>query len=161
MPVDPITRPRVVVCGSMASYEYMRQVADQLAAAGLEPVVPAADGPLEQWSLEASNARKCAASRRHMDAIRDAATHAVLVVNVDRGGCRDYIGPNSFAEVAVAFAEQRAVFLLQGLPDAYADELLAWGVQPLHGDLRPLLAATGPCVGIAQDGPSSGERVPA
>jgi hypothetical protein len=134
---------RVVVCGSMHTLGVMRQIADVLQRAGVPAVVPTPDEDLDAWSLEASNRTKREASRRHMSQIRDTATAAVLVVNVDRRGEHDYIGPNAFAEIGVAFADERPVFLLQGMPDAYADELMAWEVHCLHGDLRPLLSAVG------------------
>ena len=76
-----------------------------------------------------------------MNHIRRPDTVAVLVVNVDRPNVRHYIGPNSFAEIGVAFADERQVFLLQGMPDSYAEELTAWGVTCLDRDVRPLLDA--------------------
>lgn len=53
----------------------------------------------------------------------------------------NYIGPNTFAEIGVAFSDDRGVFLLQGMPETYSEELSAWGVKYLNGNLRPLLNA--------------------
>lgn len=88
------------------------------------------------------------AARRHMKHIRHSRTVAVLVVNVDRPDVRHYIGPNSFAEIGVAFADDRQVFLLQGMPESYAEELTAWGVTCLERDVRPLLDAVSAEPGI-------------
>lgn len=131
----------VVICGSMKSINLMSRIAAVLESAGLKAVAPAADEPAEEWNRDAINALKREASRRHMNYIKQPDTAAVLVVNVDRPEVRNYIGPNAFAEIGVAFADGRAVFLLQGMPESYEDELRAWDVKCLNGDLRPLLSA--------------------
>jgi len=77
------------------------------------------------------------AAWRHMSHIRQDHTAAILVVNVDRPNVPHYIGPNSFAEIGVAFAARRQVFLLQGMPDSYAEELTAWGVTCLDPGRAP------------------------
>lgn len=135
--------PSVVLCGSMSALGLMHELAAALRIAGVEAVVPDADEDWGCWSLEGAAQVKREASRRHIDRIRSSRTAAVLVTNVDRAGRPDYVGPNAFAEAAIAFADDRPVFLLQGMPDLYADELRAWGVQCLHGDLSPLLEQVG------------------
>lgn len=117
----------------------MSRIAQFLRDAGLRVVVPAPDEPSE--TTEISDRVKRMASWRHMDYIQKRRTAAVLVVNVDRPNVRHYIGPNSFAEISVAFAVRRPVFLLQGMPESYAEELTAWGVTCLNQDVRPLLEA--------------------
>jgi nucleoside 2-deoxyribosyltransferase len=126
----------VVICGSMKSLDLMSRIGEFLRAAGLHVVVPAPDE-----TTEISNRTKRLASWRHMDSIKRRRTAAVLVVNVDRPNVPHYIGPNSFAEIGVAFAVRRPVFLLQGMPESYAEELTAWGVTCLNQDVRPLLDA--------------------
>jgi hypothetical protein len=129
-------RPRtVVICGSMKTLDLMSRIASFLRDAGLRVVVPAPD------AAEISDNTKRLASWRHMDHIQKRRTAAVLVVNVDRPNVPHYIGPNSFAEISVAFAVRRPVFLLQGMPESYAEELTAWGVTCLNQDVRPLLDA--------------------
>jgi hypothetical protein len=76
---------------------------------------------------------------RHFHRIRDRRTVGILVANVDKYGVHDYIGPNAFAEAAVAFASRRDIFVLQAIPETYRSELEAWGAIALHGDLTPIL----------------------
>ncbi|MFL6120637.1 hypothetical protein [Actinophytocola sp.] len=121
----------------------MTRIGEILESTGLEVVTPVPDEPEGPWSVEMSTDLKRKASRRHIAHIRHHATAAVLVVNVDRDGVRNYVGPNSFAEISIAFADDRQVFLLQGMPEYYADELAAWGVNCLQGDLRPLVRDLG------------------
>ncbi|GAB1511726.1 hypothetical protein [Actinophytocola sp. KF-1] len=129
---------RVVICGSMKNLGLMNGIAEILETSGLDVVTPEPD---ERTAVSA--AAKRAASLRHMGQIRNQRTAAILVVNVDRPGALNYVGPNSFAEISVAFADQRRVFLLQGMPDYYADELAAWGVECLNGDLPRMVRDLG------------------
>jgi hypothetical protein len=134
---------RIVICGSMKNLDLMAEIGEILRSAGLEVVIPAPDEPEGARSVEVSTDVKRQASRRHISHIRHHATAAVLVVNVDRDGVRNYVGPNSFAEIGIAFADDRRVFLLQGMPEYYADELAAWGVECLNGDPRRLVEDLG------------------
>lgn len=86
------------------------------------------------------------ASRRHMDSILDPATVAILVANVDRPEAPDYIGPNSFAEISVAFSARRKVFLLQSMPRWYAEELTAWDVACLGLKVPPAASDIDPSI---------------
>ncbi len=129
---------RVVICGSMKNLGLMNEIAEMLEMSVLDVVTPEPDD-----RTAVSTAAKRAASLRHMGQIRHQRTAAILVVNVDRPEAVNYVGPNSFAEISVAFADDRRVFLLQGMPDYYADELAAWGVECLNGDLPRLVRDLG------------------
>lgn len=129
--------PRVVLCGSMTALRYMERIREMLTKHGIDAVAPEPDVE-EHYDQRAAVNAKREASKRHFSWIKDERTRAILVVNVDRDGRHDYIGPNAFAEIAIAFSEGRKVFLYQGIPDDYQDELTAWGVTCLHGDLGPL-----------------------
>lgn len=129
---------RVVLCGSMSSHAIMEAISRQLSSRGIRAVIPESD---DKWAgVDDATMRKVKrkASLKHFELIRNDSTDAILVVNVDKNGVSDYIGPNAFAEIAVAFAENRRIFLLHGMPHAYADELEAWGAQCLHGNLAAL-----------------------
>lgn len=133
----------VVICGSMKNLELMQTIGEILRSTGLDAITPVPDEPAGGWTAQSAKELKRLASRRHMNFIRDRATAAVLVVNVDRNGTRDYVGPNAFAEISVAFADERRIFLLQRMPAVYAEELDAWGVECLHGDLNLLAKKLG------------------
>jgi hypothetical protein len=143
MGIGNIEARTVVICGSMKNIDRMTKIGAALKSAGLDVITPVPDKPAGTWSVEMSNTMKREAARRHMGYIRNGATAAILVVNVDRHGVRNYVGPNSFAEISVAFADDRRVFLLKGMPKNYEDELAAWGVECLHGDLDPLVRDLG------------------
>lgn len=133
----------VVICGSMKNFDLMEKIGEILESTGLEVVTPTPDEPMTPWPAESLTMVKREASRRHMSHIRSRNTAAILVVNVDRPDANNYVGPNSFAEIGVAFADDRRVFLLQGMPKCYAEELVAWGVECLNGDLGRLVRDLG------------------
>ena len=128
----------VVVCGSMKNLDLMTKIGEVLKDWGLDVITPEPDE-----RRELSTATKRAASRRHIGHIRHHRTAAILVVNVDRPGADNYVGPNSFAEIGIAFADERRVFLLRGMPECYEEELVAWGVECLNGDLPRLVRDLG------------------
>lgn len=125
----------------MSALPVMVEVRDALQRANVPSVAPPADTASDAAPEETVRERKRLASLAHIRKIFDRSTHAVLVVNIDKYGQRDYIGPNAFAEIAIAFAHGRRVYLYQGIPEQYADELTAWGVTPLHGDLSDVIAS--------------------
>lgn len=125
----------------MSALEVMSVVRDALREANVPALVPPADIEPPELSFDEVVARKREASLAHIRRILDRATIGILVVNIDKYGQRDYIGPNAFAEIAVAFAHARRIFLYQGMPEQYAEELTAWGATCLYGDLRAVVTA--------------------
>lgn len=132
---------RIVLIGSMSAYPELLDCASALNAEGIATVVPEPeDEVVQQLSLFEFEAFKRRVSFAHLRKIRNPRTYAVLAVNVDRHGILNYIGPNTFAEIAVAFAQSKKIFLLQNVPEAYHDELSAWRVTSLLGRLDKLIA---------------------
>lgn len=58
-----------------------------------------------------------------------------MVVNATKNGIDNYIGPNSFAEIAFGFYFNKRVYLLNDIYEPYKDELEGWKVIPLKGNL--------------------------
>jgi len=144
-------KQRIVICGSMSFYGDMQDIQNSLVGNGIPAIVPEVE---DQYTAELSEnnftAFKCRVSFQYLKKIRAPQTVAVLAVNRDKHGIHDYIGPNTFAEIAVAFAQRKRIFLLQGLPTDYIDELQAWGAISLDGSLSKIFqyykAATEPSV---------------
>ena len=80
---------------------------------------------------------KIIASRAHFNRIISNDIY-VLIVNEEKNGIKNYIGPNSLCEIACSFYCNRKIFLLNDIYEPYKDELYAWGVIPLKGDLELL-----------------------
>jgi hypothetical protein len=129
-------KQRIVICGSMSFYKEMVEIQIQLAEDGILAIVPEAEGEtVAAMSAERFAAFKREVSFKYLKKIRDPETVAVLVVNKDKHGIRDYIGANTFAEIAIAFVQSKKIFLLQRMPDTYIDELEAWKCIELDGYL--------------------------
>lgn len=124
---------RIVLCGSMAFSEDMSRIKAILADHGVECVGPEAlDTEAETGEAPLGREYKRKVSRIHMDKVKAPSTAAILVANFDKHGIPGYVGPNTFAEIAVAFSQNKPIFLLNGLPDVYVDELSAWGAVDLR-----------------------------
>lgn len=131
----------VVLIGSMGVYHQVLEIAQNLASIGIRAIVPdAEDDTVQQLSLFDFEQFKRRVSLAHLRRIRDPRTYCVLAVNPDRHGIINYIGPNTFAEIAVAFAQSKKIYLLQGMPEAYMDELSAWRSINLRGNLQQLIS---------------------
>jgi hypothetical protein len=125
----------------MSFHAEMLEISQTLYSKGIEAIVPESDIPLlNALNDQDFNEIKRVVGMRHIRKIRDhKKTYGILVVNRDKHGVPDYIGPNTFAEIAVAFAHYKKIFLFQGIPEFYNDELTAWNVQALHGNLDSLI----------------------
>jgi len=140
---ESMKKQRIVICGSMAFYNDMVQQSRMLKKEGIDTVIPESDDPfLLSISEESFQDVKLNASMRHLRKIRDhEKTYGILVINKDKHGIRDYIGPNTFAEIAVALAHYKKIYLFQGMPAFYQDELRAWNVICLDNDISKLVNA--------------------
>jgi hypothetical protein len=133
-------KKRIVICGSMSFYSDMLEVMRLLKGSGINSVMPEADDNLMHTLKEVDfQAMKRRVSMRHIRRIRDQKTLGILVVNCDKHGFNDYIGANTFAEIAIAISHYKRVYLYQGIPEFYRDELKAWQVISLDGSLANLV----------------------
>ena len=118
---------KIVISGSMSLLDKMKDIAEQLADMGYATVLPEEfDGDIPP---------KAELSMNYFREIAKDDTYAVLVVNEAKRGIANYIGPSAFAETAIAFYFGKRIFLLHDLYAPYRDELAAWGVVPLYGEL--------------------------
>ena len=117
---------RIVLCGSMKVKESIFKIAKILEEKGNEVIVP------KEFIV---NMEKRDASIKHFDEITKKDTDIVLAVNETKNGIENYIGPNTFAEIAMGFYNNKKVYVLNDYYTPYLDELEGWGVIPLKGDL--------------------------
>ena len=120
----------IVLCGSMKIKEEIFKVKEELEKKGFNVLIPEeaiVDMPKEE------------ASRLHFNKVIDPANEYVLVVNATKRGVENYIGPNSFCEIAFGFYYKKKVYLLNDVYEPYKDELEGWEVIPLKGDLNKII----------------------
>ena len=120
---------RIVLCGSMKLKEKIIEIKKILKNKGYEVVTP------KEFKVEMT---KGDATKLHFDEITNEKTNIVLAVNVTKNGIENYIGPNTFAEIAMAFYFNKKIYLLNDIYEPYRDELEGWNVIPLKGNLDNL-----------------------
>ena len=129
---------RIVICGSISHYPSLVECGFRVAALGFLAVLPPSDDEFLARAGMTPNDLKKSLSLKHFDEITNSETSAILVVNNPKRGLENYIGPNAFAEVAVAVSARKAVFLLHEIFEPYEEELIAWGAVPLGGQIDGL-----------------------
>lgn len=120
----------IVLCGSMKVKEKILEVEAKLKDMGYNVLLP-------KECME--GLPKVVASRAHFERIVNLENDTVLIVNATKNGIENYIGPNSFAEIAFAFFYNKNIFVLNDFYEPYQDELEGWNVKELHGDLNNLV----------------------
>lgn len=75
----------------------------------------------------------------HYKAILD--NDAVLIVNSEKNGIKNYIGGNVLIEMGQAYVNGKKIFFLNGMPSglAYMDEIEAMSPVCLNGDLSAIV----------------------
>lgn len=95
-----------------------------------------AEGRMEKISGSESAKRKIDNDfiRKHYDLIKN--SDAILVLNYDKKGIKNYIGGNALIEMGFAHINYKKVFLLNPVPElSYSDEISAMTDVILNGDL--------------------------
>jgi hypothetical protein len=129
----------------MRVHERIAETSRRLEALGVANVAPRPDAAVANARTpEEADARKRAASMRHFRLVMAPETWGILVVNGDGASAPDYVGASAFAESALAFAHGKAIYILNGFPGRYGEELRAWGATCLDGDLAKLAADLAP-----------------
>lgn len=136
---------KITICGSIAFYERMQSMRDELMNLGHEVKLPPheikdEDGRIipiqayyERRKSETSDAswiwnRKAEAIMDHFEKV--AWSDAILVLNYDKNDIRHYIGGNTLLEMGVAFYLKKKIYLLNPIPEiSYKEEIL--GMKPI------------------------------
>lgn len=143
---------KIVICASITATPKMKEVSDFLTAHGHSTEVPfttkrilSGELSMEEF-LKIKNTegdigfRKNANEdliKRYYNLIKE--SDAILVLNVDKNGIKNYIGGNTLMEMGFAYILGKKIFLYNQVPEmSYADEIKA--VQPIliDGDLSKI-----------------------
>jgi hypothetical protein len=146
-------KPIITVCASCAFYRKVNEIQDSLTPLGLEVLVPKLATEMRRtndyevshyktWLADPGDFHKKAALiHGHFDEVAKA--DAILVVNEEKHGRKNYIGGNVLMEMALAFHANKPIFILNEFPeDSQFDEEIR-GMLPilLHGKVTDLPAA--------------------
>ncbi len=118
---------KIVLCGSKKFIPKFFELQKELEEKQFEVVVP------REFIEEIP---KKEASLIHFKEIDKEDVDALLIVNEDKNEKKNYIGANGFAELAFGFYKGKTIYLLNDIYEPYSEELLAWEVIPLKGNIN-------------------------
>ena len=132
----------IAICGSMQFHEEMRKIQKTLERAGHTVLVPKSIELMDTigYVHPTIDEAKISAKIQH-DFIREhfrkiEKSDAILVLNYDKKGIKNYIGGNTFLEIGLAYWLGKKMFLLNPIPDMdYITELYAMQPTVINGDL--------------------------
>ncbi len=130
---------RIAICGSMTWASEMTEIARALQRHGYTCLLPSdtllhmSDPDLKD-RYSADPAIKGNLIKDHYGKI--GMSDAIVIVNPQKNGIANYIGPNTFLEIGFAFVLEKPIFLLYGIPanDWMQAELIAMQPISCNGD---------------------------
>jgi len=131
---------KIFICSSKHFYEKVPELKNQLEKMGHEVTFPAGfdipyiEGELKKKSVENFIEFKKTMLREQEGNIRN--NDAILVLNFEKKGRKNYIGGATFLEIYKAFELGKKVFLINPIPEnIFTDELVGMNPVVLNGDL--------------------------
>ena len=142
---------KIVICASIGFTPQIKEIADKLKTLGHETEIPITsqrilkgEFTLEEFLMKKAKdgdgfVRKIKEDviRRYYQIINKA--DAVLVLNLDKNGIKDYIGGNTFLEMGFAHVLNKKIYLHHDIPSMlYTDEIKAMQPVIINGDLKKI-----------------------
>jgi len=140
---------KITICGSSAFRKQMIENRDELIKMGHEPIVHkdyedivAGVKPdlLEMIENDHANAKKKYGwIKWYYNSIVN--SDAILVLNYDKKGIKNYVGGNTLMEIGFAHVNNKKIFLLNPIPQevSYAAEIEAMTDVIINGDLSKII----------------------
>lgn len=132
---------KIAICGSMVFTDQLLEIKKALENMGYVAFVSSfagehlGKGVDEREKLAIKQKNEQDAMREYWDVIQG--VDAILVLNYDRRGIKNYIGGNSFLEMGFAYILRKKIYLLNDIPeiDIYKSEIEAMNPVVINGDL--------------------------
>lgn len=138
-------RMKIAICSSMVFSEKMIEAKLRLKAAGHEVFVSGFIGSYIGKS-ESEKEKLTLYYKKEKDAIREfwekiKKSDAILVLNYDRRGVKNYIGGNTLMEIGFAHVMNKKILLLNPVPEIefYKSEIEAVKPVILNGDMSKII----------------------
>src|SRR3989344_3786316 len=129
---------RIAICGSMTFAKEMINAGRELEKKGYRIIMPPNIEKYAGGAVKVENKWE----KIELDLIRGyyeeiKKVDAILVVNKDKNGIKNYVGGNSLIEIAFAYVLNKKIFLLNPIPQmSYKDEIEAMNPVVLNEDLN-------------------------
>lgn len=136
---------KITICGSLAFKKEMLEFRDKLKKLGHKPIIASY---IEDLVLGRKPKLLKQIKKNHGKVKKDYGfikwyyqaikrSDAILVLNFDKKGIKNYIGGNTLMEMGFAHIHDKKIFLLNPIPElGYKDEIRAIVTKVLSGDLR-------------------------
>jgi len=142
---------KIVICSSLDFTYEVKEISEKLKEKGHEVVIPKTSGDIlngevgfEQIMKEKENGEICKRAikldviRKYFEEIKKA--DAVLALNLDKKGIKNYIGANVFLEMGFAHVLGKKTFLFNDIPDMFhKDEIEIMQPIVINGDLDKIV----------------------
>ncbi len=132
---------KIVICGSISLADYMMNVQEKLFKNGHEVILPKNAKKYAEKILKEETSSDSVKNKIEEDLIKNhfleiKVADAILIINIDKRGIKNYLGGNAFLEMGFAHVLDKKIFLLNEIPDvSYKDEIEAMQPIILNGDL--------------------------
>lgn len=140
----------ITVCSSANFYRHVIDIKNLLEGLGYQVLVPSNALEMERtgdfdvnhyktWFEDSKDYHKKAALMlEHFEEVEKA--DAILVVNNEKHGIKNYVGGNVLMEMALAFHRKKPIFILNGAPEesGFLEEILGMNPVFLHGKVEDL-----------------------
>lgn len=137
---------KIVICGSLDFTQEIDEVRNKLKENGHEGVIPRGSELILSNAMTLQEIRIAGAKHKQDgDVIRYyykqiQNSDAILVLNYNKRGIKNYIGGNTFLEIGFAHALGKKIFLINPIPEIeyYQTEIEAINPIIIHGDFSLL-----------------------
>ena len=147
------TKKTIVLCSSGSFYKHVNEIAAELEKMGYKTVVPATAykmlksgdydiAKVKAWMSDPKYFHlKQGLAMAHFNEV--ASGDSVLVVNDNKPGRPNYIGPNATMEWGLAYYLKKPIFILNGVSkdSNYYEEVYGMSTTVLDGDLSKIKIA--------------------
>lgn len=143
---------KITICASISSTPKIKEISDKLSAMGHKTDLPYTSLKIINGEMSMAEYLKEKATngdgafrkikedliKRYYLKIKEG--DAIVVLNIDKNGIKNYIGGNVFLEMGFAHVLDKPIYLYNDLPDMiYSDELKAMQPVIIHGDLSKII----------------------
>ena len=136
---------KVAICGSMVFTDEMLETQKKLETLGNTVFVSGFAQSHLGKSME-DREKLAIKQKNENDAMREywnliQTVDAILVLNLDKRGVKNYIGGNAFLEMGFAYVLNKKIYVLNDLPenDIYKSEIEAMRPVVVNGDLEKII----------------------
>ena len=129
---------KICICCSLSFTNEVLALAKELEKRGFELLLPNSvmERSIEKPDFDPVESKiRTGNVNKHIDKVK--ASDAVLVCNYTKNGIKNYIGANTFLEIAAAHYFGKPIYTLNPLPDQpyIHDEICSFDIKVLNGDL--------------------------